>query len=106
MTGILGLRLLWNVSKSICGLNSELISTSQSICKLGQADICYTTTISYFEGAYTIRSLHVFDMLDLLQSRKQEFVNALLDFVKQSGVASTLLLTGVSPLDRTDAQMM
>ncbi|KAF8639494.1 hypothetical protein AX17_001399 [Amanita inopinata Kibby_2008] len=42
----------------------------------------------------------------VLKSRKQDFVNALLDFIKSSGVAAALFLSGVDVSNRTDAQML
>ncbi|KAJ7188023.1 PAC2 family-domain-containing protein [Mycena filopes] len=40
-----------------------------------------------------------------LKSQKQEFIQALLEFVKTSGVASALFLSGVDLSNRTDTQM-
>jgi hypothetical protein len=40
------------------------------------------------------------------QSRKQDFIVALLDFVKSSSVGSVLFISGVDLSNRTDAQML
>ncbi|EGO25749.1 hypothetical protein SERLADRAFT_408018 [Serpula lacrymans var. lacrymans S7.9] len=41
-----------------------------------------------------------------LKSYKQDFVDALLGFVQESGVAAALFLGGVDMSNRTDAQML
>ncbi|PFH53780.1 hypothetical protein AMATHDRAFT_136745 [Amanita thiersii Skay4041] len=41
----------------------------------------------------------------VLKSRKQEYVDTLLDFIKRSGVGAVLFLSGVDVLNRTDSQM-
>jgi proteasome assembly chaperone 2 len=42
----------------------------------------------------------------LEKSRKEDFVSALLEFVKTSEFACVLFLSGVDMLNRTDAQML
>jgi len=42
----------------------------------------------------------------ILKSRKQEFINVFLGFVETSKIGAVLLISGVDPLNRTDAQMM
>ncbi|KAJ3561830.1 hypothetical protein NP233_g9959 [Leucocoprinus birnbaumii] len=42
----------------------------------------------------------------VLKSRKEDFVAALLDFIKSSKFACVLFLSGVDVLNRTDAQML
>jgi len=42
----------------------------------------------------------------VLKSRKQEFIDVLLDFIETSKIGAVLLISGVDPLNRTDAQMM
>ncbi|KAF8348361.1 PAC2 family-domain-containing protein [Amanita rubescens] len=41
----------------------------------------------------------------VLKSRKQEFADALITFIKNSGVSAVLFLSGVDVSDRTDSQM-
>ncbi|KAF7315469.1 Proteasome assembly chaperone 2 [Mycena indigotica] len=41
-----------------------------------------------------------------LKSQKQNFVDALLDFINNSGVAAALFLSGVDQSNRTDSQML
>ena len=41
----------------------------------------------------------------LWQLFKQEFINALLEFIRTSGVSAVVFLGGVDTSDRTDAQM-
>ncbi|KAJ3733559.1 PAC2 family-domain-containing protein [Lentinula guzmanii] len=41
-----------------------------------------------------------------LKARKQEFINDLFDFVRESGIASVLILTGVDLTNRLDEQML
>jgi proteasome assembly chaperone 2 len=41
-----------------------------------------------------------------LQPRKQEFIDALLQFLQESRLSATLFLSGVDMSNRTDAQMM
>jgi len=42
----------------------------------------------------------------ILKSRKQEFIDIFLGFIKTSKIGAVLLISGVDPLNRTDAQMM
>jgi len=46
------------------------------------------------------------DLNSSLKSRKQEFIDALLEFIQNSGVTSVLFLSGVDLSNRTDAQML
>lgn len=39
------------------------------------------------------------------QSKKQEFIDALLGYIQSSGISSVLFLSGVELSNRTDAQM-
>ncbi|KII92413.1 hypothetical protein PLICRDRAFT_50798 [Plicaturopsis crispa FD-325 SS-3] len=41
-----------------------------------------------------------------LKSRKQDYIDSLLGFIKESGISSVLFLSGVDLSNRTDAQMM
>jgi hypothetical protein len=41
-----------------------------------------------------------------VQTRKQEFIDALFQFLKESRLSATLFLSGVDMSNRTDAQMM
>lgn len=44
--------------------------------------------------------------LTVLESRKQEFADSLVAFIKTSGVSAVLFLSGVDVSDRTDSQML
>ncbi|KAJ7496048.1 PAC2 family-domain-containing protein [Mycena galericulata] len=66
-------------------------------------------------GVSTPLELYGKDGLDLviiqqrsptLKSQKHEFIHALLEFIKTSGVASVLFLSGVDLSNRTDSQML
>jgi proteasome assembly chaperone 2 len=41
-----------------------------------------------------------------LQSRKQDFIESLLEFIKVSNFGAALFLSGVDLSNRTDAQML
>jgi proteasome assembly chaperone 2 len=44
--------------------------------------------------------------LIVLEALKQEFADALIAFIKTSGVSAVLFLSGIDLSDRTDSQML
>jgi len=43
--------------------------------------------------------------INTLQRREKEFVNDLLDLIKSEKLGAVLLVSGLDPINRTDAQM-
>jgi len=64
-----------------------------------------TTPIELF-GRSDLNFLVIQQRSPILKSKKQEFIDILLGFVKTSKIGAMLLISGVDPLNRTDAQMM
>ncbi|KAG6903065.1 hypothetical protein C0995_006252 [Termitomyces sp. Mi166 len=64
------------------------------------------TTPAELYGAPEINILVIQQRSPVLKSRKEDFVSSLLEFIRTSGVASVLFLSGVDLSNRTDAQML
>ena len=65
----------------------------------------YTAKISCHEGEL-LEIMTNYVLMLVLQSRKQEFTECLLDFIQSSSFAACVFLSGVEMTNRTDAQML
>lgn len=78
----------------------------QSLWKSGFKSTRRPTEVSSIEGMFTVEATSGHWLIEHRQSRKQDFVSGLLDFIKSSGLDSVLFLSGVDLSNRTDTQML
>jgi len=105
---------------NVAQLAVDLIITTLSLVRVAVLDSRYcipvvgaredglngiTTPIELY-GRSDLDFLVIQQRSPILKSRKQEFINILLGFIETSKIGAVLLISGVDPLNRTDAQMI
>ncbi|KAK2464282.1 hypothetical protein APHAL10511_003739 [Amanita phalloides] len=105
---------------NVSQLTADLLITSLSLKYVATLDPGYFIPIAGGRddgepGITTPFELYTQDNINLaviqqrspvLKSRKQEFVDAMLNFIKSTGVSAVLFLSGVDVSNRTDSQMI
>ncbi|KAJ6596659.1 PAC2 family-domain-containing protein [Mycena sp. CBHHK59/15] len=104
---------------NVSQLAADLLIESLALRRVGIFDSTYLVPVvgSREDGFGVVTPLELYgkDGVDLvvvqqrspaLKAQKHEFIQALLEFVQTSGVASVLFLSGVDLSNRTDSQML